>query len=108
MQRHLFICADPDDEEIAPPTCPFCDEVDSLDTPEHIVGFCPAFARLRWEIFGHWELKPPFGELKISQLMSFMAATKYAPLQWKQKPQDEQETPSQAANLLTTHTSKKK
>ena len=72
---------DPDaDDEPPPPLCPLCEEDDQ--TPAHVLGACPAFFRLRWEIFGHVLLDPPFDDLKISQILRFMSGTKLKPLQW--------------------------
>ena len=81
LKRHLFICADPDDLEAAPPTCDLCEEDDQ--TSAHYLGECPALAQLRWDIFGYPFLKPPFDDLPINKVIYYMSKAKVQAMNWQ-------------------------
>ena len=95
----------PEDDDVPPPICEVCQEDDQ--TSAHVLGACPAYAMLRWEVFGSPFLDPPFNDLKISHILRFMSETKLKPLQWHHLPQINNTpaivtTPPGAANGTST------
>ena len=81
MGRHVFLCSDPNDLESTPPTCPKCEEDD--ETSKHIMGYCPALHMLRRELFKESFIDPPFDDLRISKVLTFMTRSQIPALQWK-------------------------
>ena len=74
LNRHQYLVNRGTDHEVYP-FCRYCDEDE--ETSFHLVAECPAFARLRREIFGHHTLTIPF-TFKPVKLFKFIELAKWA------------------------------
>ena len=72
LERHDFIVnydTYPEQHE-GTAICPHCCE--DIESSQHIIGECPAFARIRLKHFGAVHITPPFTDIKPVVLMKYM------------------------------------
>ena len=72
------------------PVCRICGTGE--ETPEHVMSVCPDLATLRLGIFGHHQPEPPYTNIKVFQLVSFLKVINLPSLEMK--PYLEQYTPT--------------
>lgn len=77
LARHSYI-VNPTDNS---PICSLCDHGYIQDT-EHIIAECPYFLGLRCDIFGQHLLVPPFNDLAVGKVLSYLHQSGVEALAW--------------------------